>query len=220
MMRPMVFQVPSTMPAAPVLSVASVGGNAQLTWTDGTPFDYTTWTPATTVGNPANEVGFKIMRGTGLAGPLTQIALAGANSTVFADPGAASGTYRYQVIAFNAAGSATSNIVSLRVEPIPPAAPSSLTGTAVVLNGRSDRVTLTFTDNSINETGFDLQRATNAAFTRGVSNNTVPAAPGSGTTVTVAQNGVSRGRTYWWRVRAVNAAGPSAWSNTFSMTTP
>ena len=33
-----------------------------LTWTDGTPFNYTTGLPTSTLGNPANEVGFKVER--------------------------------------------------------------------------------------------------------------------------------------------------------------
>jgi hypothetical protein len=113
MMRPIVFDVPSTVPTAPVLSAATTNG-VKLTWTDPTPYNYATGLPASTLGNPMNEIGFRIMRGTGTAGALTQIGTALANQTTFTDRTAVGGTvYQYQVVVYNAAGSTPST--TLRV---------------------------------------------------------------------------------------------------------
>ncbi|HVP13152.1 MAG TPA: hypothetical protein VMV94_18395 [Phycisphaerae bacterium] len=218
-MRPMCFQVPSTIPTAPVLTLAGTTGGASLSWTDATPFNYTTGTPTTTLGNPANEVGFKIMRGTGTGGALTQIGTAPANTTTYVDNTARGGTYRYQVVAWNAAGSRTSNTVTARVTVTPPAAPSNLTGTATTVSTRNATVTLTFLNNATNQTGFTIQRSTSAAFTGATTttiNSTVPA----GTTVTATQTGVRRGRTWYFRVRAFNGGGTSAWSPTLTLAVP
>jgi FtsP/CotA-like multicopper oxidase with cupredoxin domain len=109
MMRPIVFDVPATLPTAPRLSAATANG-VTLTWTDPTPYNYATGQPASTLGNPMNEIGFLIMRGTGTAGALTQIGTALANQTTFTDKTAVGGTtYRYQVVIYNAAGSTPSN---------------------------------------------------------------------------------------------------------------
>jgi len=75
--------------------------------------------------------------------------------------------------------------------------------------GNNRRVILTWTDNSGNETGFTIQRATNATFTSGLSSVQV----GAGVT-TLTQSGLNRNTRYWYRIRANN--GPyvsSAWTN-------
>jgi hypothetical protein len=113
MMRPIVFDVPATVPTAPRLSATTTNG-VTLTWTDPTPFNYATGLPASTLGNPMNEIGFRIMRGTGTGGALTQIGTALANQTAFTDRTAVGGTtYQYQVVIYNAAGSTPSS--TLRV---------------------------------------------------------------------------------------------------------
>jgi FtsP/CotA-like multicopper oxidase with cupredoxin domain len=220
MMRPVVFQVPSTIPTAPALTAVGRGG-VKLTWTDATPFDYSTGLPVTTLGNPANEVGFKILRGTGTTGALTQIATAPANTTTYTDTTVTAGsTYGYQIQAYNAAGSSSSNTVNVRAAGVPPTAPSNLAATAVSQSTTRDRVTLTWTDNSNNETGFTIQRAATSAFT-GVSTATAPAAAGTGATVTFTQSGLRKATTYWYRVAATGSGGTvSAWSNAVSITTP
>ena len=97
----------------------------------------------------------------------------------------------------------------------PPAAPSNLSATATRVNNNSDRVTLNWTDNSNNETGFTIQRSSNAAFSAGITNSTV------GANVTTFTTGnLPRNTTYWFRVAAVNSGGASDWSNTVSITTP
>ena len=67
---------------------------------------------------------------------------------------------------------------------------------------------LAWRDNSNNEDGFLIQRATNFFFTQGLTTFTVGANVTTFTDTTVAAN-----RLYYYRVRAFNAAGNSAFSN-------
>jgi hypothetical protein len=108
MMRPIVMQVPRFLAAAPLLSVTvAPGGGYNLVWTDGTPANV-----ASTLGNYASEIGFRIRRATG-NGSFQTIATTLANSTTFRDATAASNTqYQYQVIAYNAAGDSPSTVVA------------------------------------------------------------------------------------------------------------
>jgi hypothetical protein len=90
-----------------------------------------------------------------------------------------------------------------------PAAPSNLTATAV----SSSRIDLSWTDNSNNETRFEIERSTdNASFTKIAE---------VGANVTSYSNtGLSRNTTYYYRVRACNGDGCSGYSNTASARTP
>jgi cobalamin biosynthesis protein CobT len=74
--------------------------------------------------------------------------------------------------------------------------------------GNNDRVVLAWIDNSNNETGFTIQRATNAAFTIGLVTSNV------GANVTTFTTGnVSRNTNYYFRIQATNAVGTSFWVN-------
>jgi hypothetical protein len=96
------------------------------------------------------------------------------------------------------------------VPPAVPAAPSSLTATAI----SRTRVDLAWTDNSGNETGFRIERARNGgAFS-------LIATTGANVTAYSNTAGLQGNKTYSYRVRAFNGAGSSAWSNTASATTP
>ncbi|MGE5506993.1 MAG: hypothetical protein ACM3RP_00665 [Chitinophagales bacterium] len=88
---------------------------------------------------------------------------------------------------------------------VAPEAPSDLTAKpAGILNTR--RVKLTWRDNSQNETGFVVQRAT-AANGPWTTVGIAPAAAGTGGTVTYADTGVARNRRYYYRVLATNVVG-------------
>lgn len=93
-------------------------------------------------------------------------------------------------------------------------APSGLAGTAVAKNKNSATVTLNWTDNSLNETGFLIQRAYDAGFTSGLVNATVNA------NVTTFSQSVKRGTTFYYRVHAFTSTTQSGWSNTVTVTTP
>jgi FtsP/CotA-like multicopper oxidase with cupredoxin domain len=205
MMRPIQVNVARELPAAPVLDAVVNGADVALTWTDGTPVttDPATW------GNPANEVGYRIERAliesSGQPGVYLPLGLALANATSFTDA-----TYdpligyAYRVVAFNAAGETLSNVVLLAI----PAAPTSLV--AAVQAG--PQVSLTWTDNAANETGFVVQRSDNGGVFATIA--TPAANPGTGN-VTYVDSTAQFGNTYAYQVCAVN--GPviaSAYSNT------
>jgi hypothetical protein len=93
-------------------------------------------------------------------------------------------------------------------------APSALMGSAVAKNKKTANVTLSWTDNSDNETGFLIQRADNVTFTLGVVNATV-----AGNVTTLTQN-LTRARSYYYRVHAFNNTTQSGWSNVVNVVTP
>jgi hypothetical protein len=151
-----------------------------------------------------------------------QRAATGGAPVTFTNFGVAAGnTYSYYVVAVNTVPnpdqpSLPSNMVSVTIVlPTPPAAPSNLTGAAVRIPGSNflDAVTLTWADNSGNETGFQIQRSFSPNFTNANTYNV-------GANVTTFNQNVSRTFNYYYRVRAVNAAGNSAWSNVQFVTTP
>jgi FtsP/CotA-like multicopper oxidase with cupredoxin domain len=190
-------------PAAPTLLTAllQVGPQVRLTWRD----------------NATNETGFVVERatGTGAFEPIaTPAARNNTGNVTYVDTTVLGGTtYQYRVRAVNAGGaSGYSPIVVIGLPPVP-AAPSSLTATAVRGNGANDTVTLTWTDNATDETGFTIERSTSPTFAT-VNTFTVGA-----NVVTWSQN-VARNRTFHYRIAAVNLGGPSAWSNAAAVTTP
>jgi len=90
-----------------------------------------------------------------------------------------------------------------------PAAPSGLTATAV----SGVRIDLAWNDNSANETGFRIERSTNGTSFAQI------AAVGADTK-TYSSTGLAKNKTYYYRVRATNPGGDSAYSNTASAKTP
>jgi hypothetical protein len=190
-----------TPPSAPSNLTATAVSSSQidLSWTD----------------NANNEDGFKIERCTGAGcSNFAQITTVGANVTTYSDTGlTASTSYSYRVRANNTGGdSAYSNTASATTQAAatPPAAPSSLTATAV----SSSQINLAWTDNANNEDGFKIERCTGA----GCSNFAQIATVGANVT-TYSNTGLTANTSYSYRVRANNAGGDSAYSNTASATT-
>jgi len=183
-------------PAAPSVLAASPLSTSQmsLSWND----------------NAVDETGFQIERSTNgvsfnLAGT------AGANAAGYTDSGLSAGTsYWYRVRAINAYGQSGYSNVATATTPIsPPAAPSGLTATAVSKN----QINLAWGDNSSNEGGFRIERSTNGTTFAEIA--TV------GANVTAYQStGLKANKTYHYRVRAYNAGGISAYSNTAKAKTP
>jgi FtsP/CotA-like multicopper oxidase with cupredoxin domain len=79
---------------------------------------------------------------------------------------------------------------------VPPRGPSALSYTTSPVNN-PNRVILAWTDNSIKEAGFTIQRATDANFTAGLRTFNVAA-----NTMTFQDNTVARNTRYWYRVFA------------------
>jgi len=134
------------------------------------------------------------------------------NATSFVDsPLAIQTKYYYRLAASNQYGMANySATVSATTGVQVPGAPTGLAAApAAPGSGTTSNILLSWVDNASNETSFEIQRATNAGFTAGL------------TTLTAAANAVSFNNTalplnatYYYRVRALAAGGAqSAWSN-------
>jgi len=200
------FVITIGVPAAPSNLTAVIASATQinLTWTD----------------NSNNETSFSVWRSTN-GGPAsaTTVARTPAQGTstggtvTFSDTTVVAGnSYAYYVTAVNAAGASTPS-ATVTVLFSAPVAPTLASVTAVV-SGNNANVTVTWVDVA-NETTYTVQRATNAAFTTGVSTTNNIAANTTSTVQTVA-----RATTYYYQVRAVNPLGTSGWSNAISIHTP
>ena len=195
---------PPSAPAAPtnLAATAPAYNQVNLTWTDAA----------------TNEDGYRVYRCNGTAcAPATLIATLGANANSHSDTSVnGSILYRYKVQPFNAAGPNDSNIAEVTTPPPPPAPPAAPTGLTAFAgaSGTSRFIDLAWTDNANNETGFQIQRCNGS----GCTPNTLIATVGSNVT-TYRNTGLSRKRTYRYRVRAINSAGNSAYSNIASATT-
>ena len=181
---------PITVNAPSSLSVSNpTSESLQLSWTD----------------NSNNEDGFKIERR--LSGSsFSQIATVGANVTSFTNTGLYFDTqYTYRVRAYkastnsnysNEASGTTSGQVSI-------SAPSNLQ----VQDVTTTSISLSWTDNSDNESGFKIVRSSSENGTYSEV-GTVGA-----NTTTYTNSGLSSNTSYYYKVRAYNSQGNSGFSN-------
>jgi FtsP/CotA-like multicopper oxidase with cupredoxin domain len=199
-------QVAAQPPLAPtdLTAVAETGPQVLLTWTD----------------NASNETGFVIERALGAGAFSTLVTVGprtGTGSIGYTDTTVTAGsTYAYRVAALNSAGrSSYSNEVGVSLISAP-AAPGPVAATAALQGRNNARVTLTWV-NVANETGYTIQRATDAGFTANVASVSV----GANTTNYTTGN-LARTTPYYFRVLAYNGAGQSAWVNAtpFPIVTP
>jgi titin len=171
------------------LSATPAGpGQVNLAWTD----------------NSGGQDTFAVLRSPD-GSNYTQIATLGAGVTGYSDTGLSPATYYYQEVATNPAGG-TTEVVSAALAP---AAPSGLTATPI----SGGEISLAWTRNSSNETGFVVSRSTD-----GVNFSQV-ATVGADIT-SYSDFGLAQLTTYYYEVQATNATGSSALSNTASATTP
>jgi FtsP/CotA-like multicopper oxidase with cupredoxin domain len=218
MMRPISVAVPPKAPGQLIPAVTGNGNNQKvnLHWRD----------------NSANETGFIIQRATNASftNGLTTFSV-GPDVATYSDPvGNTKETFFYRVFAANTVGynatpgyavmtvnSGFSNVVSYPADAAltAPTAPGSVNATAA-RQGNKARVTLTWTDVA-NESGYRIQRATDAAFTSDVVTSTV-----GGNTTTFNTGNVARNTNYYFRIQAYNSAGSSGWAEAtpFPLPTP
>ncbi|MBI2830514.1 MAG: hypothetical protein HYX81_05075 [Chloroflexi bacterium] len=190
-------------PLAPSNLSATIAGPRQvnLTWLD----------------NSTDEKNFQVERAndTAFTAGLRTFKVNGVNGTgstvsVTDNSVVAGQVFFYRVVAIDNLGtvSAPSNVV--RVDFVVPAAPTNL----VAVVAGPNRVELTWTDNAINETSYDVDRATDTNFVNRVSFEFQPANSTSFVDTTAQAN-----TTYFYRVQAVNPVGDSPLSNVVTVTT-
>ena len=161
-----------------------------------------TWTAAT------GQTAYAVDRSTD--GGATWATVATPTTTTYGDAGLTAGmTYTYQVRATNAVGSsAASNTATATTAAAPavPTAPSSLTATAA----SATQVNLTWAA-ATGQIAYAVDRSTDGGATWTIV--------GTPTTTSYGDAGLTAGTTYTYRVRATNAVGSSAASNTATATT-
>src|SRR5215467_13069278 len=149
--------------------------------------------------NSGTETGFRIERSPVTDTNFTEIGTVGANTTTFTDSGLNEASkYYYRVRAYNAdTTSGYSNEYQATTLYNIPAAPSGLTVTSLLTN----RVSISWTDNSGDETGFKVQRKIGATGTYA----TIATTPANVTAYN--DNSLTDGTVYYYRVAATNPAG-------------
>lgn len=129
---------------------------------------------------------------------------------------AVKGLYQYRVTAVNQTGTGIAALTNASSAPVTSASldftlaaiPTALTATAAAVG----QVSLSWTDNASNETGFSVQRATDAGFTKGLKTTAVPVViAGTGGTASYLVSGLTSKTAYFFRVAATNAVGTSAY---------
>jgi hypothetical protein len=185
--------VPST--PSDLIASALSSSEIKLAWTD----------------NADNEDGYIVEVAESAAGPFTLLADLPADATEFTHSGLDfDTTLFYRVYAYNVHGpSNATDIVSATTRGTP-AAPSGLGANAI----NPATIFLTWTDQSDDETAFVIERSP-YGLNDFSSVATLPA-----DTVTWSDTGLPPGSAFSYRVRASNAYGTSAASNTASATTP
>jgi titin len=192
----------AAIPAAPsnLVATAAVGHEIDLSWTD----------------NSNNETSFTLQRApdnNGVAGGYAAVATLAANTTTYANVKVAANTkYWYRLRATSAGGNSAWVVTSVTSLAEAPLAPTALTATRTT---SALTATLSWTDNSNDETGFLIEQAPDNG-----------GAPGTYAQVgTVAANvktytasGLTGATTYWFRVASYNAYGTS-YANGASVTT-
>jgi hypothetical protein len=173
---------PLAAPGALSGTSASDGTEVDLTWTD----------------NCQNETGFKVYKDGVL------LATLGANVTAYTATGLTAGrTYAFHVTAYNSlVTSQASNTLRILTDD-PPAAPTGLTSVAT----STTTVQLNWTDNADNETRFYVEKSSTSASAGFAVVGTYLAA----NVTTYEVDSLSSNTQYWFRVRAYNSSGYSAY---------
>lgn len=183
-------------PGTPVITVGSITENSiAFSWVD-----------------VAGETSYQLRRS--LDGSnFTTIATLNSDTTSYTNGNLQSRTiYYYRLVAINTSGESVSADVSattLAPTLVIPNAPSNLSVTASTTNS----VSIRWTDNASNETSLEVYQSTSSNFSAS------PRARLGANVTTYTDRNLRRRTTYYYKVRACNAAGCSPFSNTVSRRT-
>lgn len=186
------------MPTAPTLAASAISATQiNLSWTR----------------NSGNERQFRIERRTGTSGTWELLTNVGSGSISYSNTGLSANTqYFYRVRASNPAGNSSwsneANATTAAHVDVP-TAPSTLAAIAI----SATQINLSWTDNSANEAGFRIERRT------GSIGNWVQIATVGANATSFSNTGLSASTQYFYRVRATNSGGDSAFSNEANSTT-
>lgn len=185
-----------TAPLAPtgLTATAISASQINLSWTDAS----------------NNETGFVVERSTASGSGFASVATLGANVTSYSDAGLTNGAkYYYRVKAVNSVGSSAYTAEAGATTSANAADPTALS--ASILS--TSAIVLSWTDNSTNETGFQVERSlsptTGFSLVGSVAANVT----------SYISTGLAAGTQYFYRVRATNSGGTSAYSAISSATT-
>jgi len=158
-----------------------------------------------------DETRFEVHRKEGVDGPWDQIGAPDPNTVGFEDLGLTpTTTFGYRVRACNEAGcSDFSSEVEATTDDVPPGAPMDLTATTT----GPFSVFLTWTDESENETGFEVERK------EGTSGSWEPAVTAAADATEFGDMSLSPNTSYVYRIRACNDVGCSTYSDEADTTT-
>lgn len=193
--------VPYNLPAAPATPGSFTGtgissSKIRLNWADLS----------------SNETGFEVLRSLTATGPFVNVATTPANSTFYVDTLLKASTrYYYRLRSVSQSGESgfvsTNALTSAPASTPNPDAPSHL----VALSPVAGKVSLSWNDNSTNETGFQIWRSTN-----GTSFTMIATAAANSNAY--ADNSVSNLVKYYYYVVAVNGTYASPKTNTATVT--
>ncbi len=165
------------------------------------------WSAASTT----NEAGFDIERSTN-AVTWTLVASTSVDSSSYYDTGLAPGTgYVYRVRSYNFGGQSAfiKSATTTTANDSPPNDPSNLSATA---STTVRAIALAWSDNSGNETNFEILRSLDGSIFAHLATTSVNA-------VSYTNLNLATTTTYYYQVRAYNTGGYSGLSNTASTTT-
>ncbi|GAB4033177.1 fibronectin type III domain-containing protein [Spirosoma gilvum] len=159
-----------------------------------------------------NAVTIVIERSPDGAGNWNSLTTVAGTTNTYTDNGLTPNTrYYYRIRATNASGTGPNSNVADAITPdVPPKEPAGLIAKVI----STSQINLSWTDQSTNESGFELERAT------GTSNSFQKIADLPANTTSYEDKALADNTQYCYRVRAKNAAGPSAYTDPACATTP
>jgi fibronectin type 3 domain-containing protein len=162
------------------------------------------------IDESSDETGFRIERSLTTETGFTLITTTAANVITYSDAGLTAGTtYYYRIKAINGGVSSAYSFETTATTPSIPAPPTGLTVTAA----SASSVSVSWTDSSTDETGFQIERS----LTSG--SNYVLITTTAADAIAFTDSNLTEGTAYFYRVRAINLAGNSAYTSESTVTT-